>query len=287
MTVICCEKSARHLIKNGLLWLALGMLVMSACSPRTDVVESSVSATLAAEAPPTSVLRADRPTSTPVATIIPTTAAPPTITPTPVIEPTPTVDPNELVLGDLIFAETFEQAGPWAVGETDTNLVTVSDNVLTFTQKNIDTFAFRITGRQADDFYTHTSTQVVGPCRTNDKYGLIFRLQDGVNYNLFLVNCEKQFRLYRIVGGSLEALNDWTESEFIDDSVGAINVLGVRGRAAQLDLFINDNYIWGVTDERFRGGRFGIWIGSGSTTNFTVVFDDLEIYSLPAETPSS
>jgi len=265
MTAICCEKSARHLIKNGLLWLALGMLVMSSCSPRTDVVESSVSATLAAEAPTTSVLRADRPTSTPVATIIPTTAAPPTITPTPVIEPTPTVDPSELVLGDLIFAETFEQAGPWAVGETDANLVTVSDDVLTFTQKNIDTFAFR----------------------TNDRYGLIFRLQDGVNYNLFLVNCEKQFRLYRIVGGSLEALNDWTESEFIDDSVGAINVLGVRGRAAQLDLFVNGNYIWGVTDERFRGGRFGIWIGSGSTTNFTVVFDDLEIYSLPAETPSS
>ena len=156
---------------------------------------------MAAEAPPTSVLAADRPTSTPVATVIPTTAAPPTTTPTPVIEPTPTVDPSELVLGDLIFAETFEQAGPWAVGETDANVVTVSDDVLTFTQKNIDTFAFRISGRQADDFYAHISTRAAGPCRTNDRYGLIFRLQDGVNYYLFLVNCERQFRFI----GSLAA----------------------------------------------------------------------------------
>lgn len=261
-------------------------LTIAACSPRAEVVAQAVAGTLTAAAPPTSVLPAGRSTSTLVPTVIATLPPLPTPTPTPVVEDPPTPDPGVLVLGDLIYAEEFDTPGPWSVGETEANIVSVDRGVLSFTQKTPGTFAFRITGRQANDFYAQLSTQVVGPCRTGDRYGLIYRLQDGNNYYLFLLNCAQQYRVVRVTNGALEPLNDWTPNGTIRPDSSAVNAIGVRARGAQVDFFINEEHAFGTSDSAFGGGRFGVWVGAGATTNFTVEFDDLELYSLPVDTPA-
>lgn len=273
--------------------LALALLVAVGCSPRPDVIQAAVQGTLTAQAP-TSVLPADRPTSTLVPTVlVPTTAAPtPTEAPTPTDTPNPEATPTEeptatpeqqitLERGEPIYEEPFDSAGPWAVGETERDNVQVTAGVMQFTQKNPGTFGFRITGRQAEDFYVEVAAAVQGRCRTGDKYGLVYRLQDSANYYVFLVDCDRQFRVLRVTAGVLDSLNEWTRETAIDGGTNAANLLGVRGQGARFDFFVNDEHIFTVDDDHFGGGRFGMWVGSGATTNFTVQFDDFSIYALP------
>src|SRR5574341_695185 len=184
-------------MKQTVLTVVCFALILAACAPRPSVIAAGVSGTLTALAP-TASLPVDRPTSTQVPTLSPPTQASspaPTetatgeaivsFTQTPASEPTPlltlappggqvdTPTPETYVLREMIFQDTFDAPGAWAVGETEDSNVSVSGGVMSFTQKTPGSFSFRIIGKQGQDFHVEVMTALADRCGSGDRYGLM------------------------------------------------------------------------------------------------------------------
>ncbi|MEK7276093.1 MAG: hypothetical protein AAB427_01975 [Chloroflexota bacterium] len=278
------------------------MSLLSACAPRQAVIDSGVAATLTALVP-TSLLPAGRPTSTAVPLIMPAvspevptpanTAAPENTTaPADTVAPAATVAQTATVAalpvntaaanttGALIFEDLFDTAGPWAVGDTTDSNVAVSGGALTYAQKTPGTFSYRLIGRQGGDFRAEVSTALPKGCGSGDKFGLMFRILDASNYYLFQIDCDGRYRLMRFVGGADTPLLDWSQSPAIKRGVNAANTLRVETKGNSITVFVNGERLGAATDLIFTSGRFGLWVGSNVTNNFTVVFDELRVYQL-------
>jgi len=280
-------------------YLLIGLtLLLAACAPRADVIDNGVSGTLTALAP-TDVLPADRATSTAVPTLAPPTLAATAPEATAVelaqtasateatAEAGATAGPTEApsqgtaAIGDLIFEDTFDSAGPWTVGETDQSNVAISGGVMTFTQKTPGSFAVRLIGKQGDNFYVEVTATLLNNCTSGDRFGLMFRVQDPSNYYALQVNCEGNYRLMRYVADASTPIVDWTPSPAIQRGKQASNTLAVTARGSSLLLAINDTPLTTINDETFTSGRFGLLVGANASKNFAVVFDDLKAYKVP------
>lgn len=301
-----------HFVKRAL--LLAGMILIAACSPRPIVIEVGVAATLTALAP-TPVVPLDRPTSTPVPVIMPASETPltkpttplPTLAPTvPSVAPTQNVSattaaptstpapsatsaptatsteaPTAIKVGALIFEETFEAQGLWAIGDAGDSIVNIAGGILTYTQKSPGSYSVRIIGRQGDDFYAEVGATPPSNCGTLDKYGLIFRAQDVANYYVFQLDCEGRYRLLRFGGTAANPLIDWTASSAITRGSRAFNVLGVQTKGPTMTLFVNQTKLDTATDSAYSTGRFGLWLGSNITRDFAVKFNGMRAYKLP------
>lgn len=271
--------------------------LMTSCAPRADVVNSGVSGTLTALAP-TAVLPADRTTSTAVPTLAPATpsAAAATEAPTAVAlaQTEPAVNATDQAqaatatpgsatspIGEPIFEDTFDSAGPWSVGDTDTSNVAIANGVMTFTQKKPGSFAVRIVGKQGSDFYAQVTATLANGCASGDRFGLMFRVQDPSNYYALQVNCEGNYRLMRYVADASTPIVDWTPSSAILRGKTASNTLAVTAKGSSLQLSINDTALTTVSDGTFASGRFGLMVGANATKNFAVIFDDLKANQVP------
>lgn len=294
--------------------LIAGMILIAACSPRPIVIEVGVAATLTALAP-TSVVPLDRSTSTPVPVVMPasetpltkpaalpttahtspnvaptqnvataSTAAPTSTTvPTSTAAPTATATeaPTAIKVGAVIFDETFEAQGLWAIGDAGDSIVNIAGGILTYTQKNPGSYSARIIGRQGDDFYAEVGATPPSNCSTRDGYGLIFRAQDVANYYVFQLDCEGRYRLLRFGGSAANPLIDWTTSSAITRGSRAFNVLGVLAKGSTMTLFVNQTKVDTTTDSAYPNGRFGLWLGSNITRDFTVKFNGMRAFKLP------
>lgn len=273
-------------------------LLLVACAPRVEVIESSVGGTLTALAP-TAILPVDRATSTAVPTLAPPTVA---LTPTEqaAVEPSPTSAQTDstaepaatpeptatatlasVAVGELIFRDTFDSAGPWSVGETDSSNVSVTAGVMTFTQKTPGSFSIRIVGKQGDNFYAEVSGALADRCASGDRYGLMFRVQNPSNYYAFQIDCDGRYRLMRYVDDASTAIVDWTPSSAIQRGTQAINTLAVTAQGDSFLLAINGTPLTTAADGAFASGRFGLMVGANITQNFTVVFDNLQANKVP------
>jgi len=263
--------------------IALISTLVAACAPRAEVIQSGVSGTLTALAP-TPVLEADRPTSTPVPTVLPPTLTlvpSDTPVPTPTIGPSPTPTPFSAGLGELIFEDTFNAPGGWALGDAADTNVAINGSILFYTQKNPQTFSFRVVGKAGGDFYAEVNTALASDCRSGDRFGLMFRVQDANNYYAHQIDCDGRYRLTRYASGAANPLVDWTQSEAIKRGAKANNKLGVIAKGSSLTVLVNDVQVATADDPAYANGRFGLWMGTNVTANFTVAFDDLRAYQLP------
>lgn len=270
-------------MKRFLITFCLVTISLTACAPRPEVIQAGVAGTLTASAP-TPVLLADRPTSTPVPTVLPPTATPepsPTVEPTSTDGPTPTNTPVTITLGELIFEDTFSAPGGWAVGDTPDSNVTVNGGVLSYTQKTPGSFSFRVVGRQGGDFFAEIGAALANNCGSGDRFGMIFRLQDANNYYSFQIDCDGRYRFVRYGGGAATPVIDWTATEEIERGAQAVNALGVSAKGSDFIFSINGTQVATASDSAYASGRFGLWVGANVSQNFTVVFDNFRAYQVP------
>jgi len=280
-------------MKPAIIIAVIIAVLAAACAPRQTLIATGVSRTLTAMVP-TSVLPPDRLTSTAVPTLALPTVTPPPTEP-PALEPTlvPTDAPTEnpvvtstatlpaAVVGELIFADTFDSAGAWAPGDFADNAVTVSGGVLSFTQKTPGAFSFRIIGRQGSDFHAEVQAALANNCGSGDRYGLMFRTQDPNSYYAFQIDCEGRYRFVRYVSGAGAAIIDWTPTPAIERGAQSANTLGVTAVGGAFTFAINGTPASTAGDTSFAKGGFGLMVGSNVTKNFTVIFDDLRVSKVP------
>jgi hypothetical protein len=214
-------------------------------------------------------------TPTATATPIPSASAqPPTGTPAPAESPTP------LALGASLYEDDFTQPKRWNLGEDNVQRTAIAGGQLSITLKVADrfTFIYNLT-RRARDFYAIV-TGAAADCGFRDRYGLLFRVQDGRNYYQFEVDCDGRYRLSKVVDETLTPLRDWTPSDSVRSGSGMSNDLSVRAEGDDLEVFANGQSLWKLTDTTYGEGGFGLYAGSGVSETYTATFDDLRVWEV-------
>ena len=267
-------------------------LLLSACSPADPaLVARSVNATLTAVITPSpivvvvtvekpvTVIPPDTVTPSPTHTSAPTVTATASTTPSPTLTPpaTPTL---AFELGDSIWRDDFTDPGQWLQSDDVAQSTEVSDGQLLITIKLAERFTLAYNNaRRAEDFYA----AVIGraeTCLFRDRYGLLFRVQDGSNYYRWEVDCDGRYRFSKVVNDGMVLLQDWTAASGVNPS-GQPNTLSVRARGHTFEVFVNHVPQLTLTDDEFAKGGFGLYAGSGpQSENVTVRFDDLNVWAL-------
>lgn len=267
-------------------------LLLSACSPADPaLVARAVNATLTAVITPSPivvVVTVEKPvTVIPRDTVTPspTHTSEPTATPTASATPSPTLTPPAtptlaFALGDSIWQDDFTDPGQWLQSDDVAQRTEVSGGQLLITLKLAERFtlAYNIT-RRADDFYA-SITGHAETCLFRDRYGLLFRLQDGSNYYRWEVDCDGRYRFSKVVNDEVVLLQDWTAASGVNPP-GQPNTLGVRAQGHTFEVFVNHVPQLTLTDDEFKSGGFGLYAGSGpQSVDFTAHFDDLNVWAL-------
>lgn len=214
----------------------------------------------------------------PTATVTDTPA--PTLTPTITRTPTPAPSSTPLPLGASLFEDDFTQPKLWNVSEDSVQRTAVADGRLSIALKVGDrfTFIYNLT-RRARDFYA-VITGATAVCGFRDRYGLLFRVQDGSNYYQFEVDCDGRYRVSKVVEGTLTSLEDWTPSDALHTGGEVANDLGVRADGDTLEVYANGQSLVRVTDATYEEGGFGLYAGSGVSDTYTATFDNLHVWEL-------
>ena len=247
-------------------FVILGVVVLTGCLP--------VQGTLLPTYTPSATAPTQTPTTTPV-------WFPPTPTPTetatpPPPEPTPELRPG---IGDLILDDIFEQPEAWSLFP-GSGRAAFGVNELTFTMITRRTYVSAERKQPfLEDFYLEISANPV-LCRGADEYGLLLRQSAAGEAYRFSLSCSGQARLDRIGGGTAVSLVPWTYSPAIPPGGPSMSRLGVWMKNSELRFFVNDSFVFNVTDPMLTNGRFGLFARSAFDEPLTVNFSGLRVYQL-------
>lgn len=284
----------------GLLALALAACV----SADPTLVARAVNATLTAAITPspvvivvTAVNAGAIPSVTPAPTDTPTrpatatpTLAPPTPLPSATAEPGGSPAPSATrtpaatlatPAGKVILADEFDKASIWDLGQPDAeHSKEITGGQLVMTLKAEDKFTILYTTRRAASNSLAVTQTLLTTCNYRDRYGLLFRVQDGQNYYQFDVDCDGRYRLGVVVAGTYTPLRNWTDNPAIARGRQAANTLAVRTRGETVEVYANQQLLWQTTDATFSTGGFGLYAGSGYAVPFAVAFENLRVWEV-------
>lgn len=134
-----------------------------------------------------------------------------------------------------------------------------------------------------NDDYENISIRMVGYLTLDSSpasgYGIIFRYQDEDNYNVFAVDGQGRFSIWRREDGDWIELRDpqaapedqWTVSEFINP-VGEENDMEVVIDEDQITAYINGEAVVMLEEDAFEDGQVGVYVASTASANTRAVF---------------
>jgi hypothetical protein len=257
-------------VSKLLIWLALVVLGgMSACVAPAPVQEEMAASPMAAA------------TLTPTETIVwfPPT---PTRTPFPTQAVTPTPDPRP-ARGSELLVDDFTDNGHWPVSQSAAGSVAYGRSELTLAvrQSKASVSSLR-DGPELGDFYLEITTKA-SLCRGGDMYGLLLRAASANNSYRFLINCNGELRVERILDGRSLPLQDWTQSGIVPAGSPVVLRIGVVASGRQMSIFINDLHQLDIDDRTFSSGRVGVYARSSGDSALSVSFSDLVVTELMPE----
>jgi hypothetical protein len=229
------------------------------------------------------------PTSTPPpsATLAITSTA--TATETPTKEPTviPTAIPLDeddprfgLNLSAPNYWDDFSSSLTW-VGPNFEGAFNITDEgVHRATDYLADSFLWwstTIPDIDAGNIYIEVKADVT-ECSGRDAYGLAVRVEPENKDSGYMLefSCDGAFRVRKLFGGTIQALQDWTTSPSIrtDES----NVMGFLAVGSRLSVFANGELLTEVDDTTFFSGNYGLYANAQVTPGFSVRFDDFRLW---------
>ena len=241
------------------------------------------------------MLAACLPITTPP-TILPTdTITPPTLTPTitpiwfPATAtntpyPTATLPLTATVViepqyGSLIFSDNFSEPDLWQESRSSLGSAAVSNQELTLalTEKGEYIYSLR---REPDlgDFYLEV-TASPSICRGDDEYGLLIHFTESEDFFRFSLTCDGRARVDRLYNGKPSSPQPLTFSGAIPPGAPSSSRLAILAVGRQMDFYVNNEYIFTVSDPNIPEGKLGLFIRSQNQEAMTVNFSDLVVYN--------
>lgn len=221
-------------------------------------------------------------------TAVPTTESPATPTSTSTHPPSPTAtlppsDPRS-GLGDPAFFDTFTDGTSWSLYTDEHVSFTVKDSQLVMTAFDPNKYnGWMFTWPVVNDFYLEMTTKTE-ECSGLDQHGLMLRATkpppEYIGY-LYGVSCDGQYSLRRWDGEKYVTLVDWTSSEHINAGSNQTNRIGILADGTRLVMYANGQLLQEVSDDTHQGGKFGVFVGSANTPNFTARVDEIAQWNIP------
>ncbi|RME97839.1 MAG: FHA domain-containing protein [Chloroflexi bacterium] len=116
-----------------------------------------------------------------------------------------------------------------------------------------------------------------------NSYGLLFRFEDKENFYRYDISGDGFYLFSKFIDGEWITLVDWTESEFINTSKNATNVLKVSAFGPDITLWVNGQKLTSVSDDSLSRGNFGFFTGTFAEPYSWVSFDNLKMWTRPNE----
>lgn len=126
---------------------------------------------------------------------------------------------------------------------------------------------------RVSDFHLIANSKHILGTRANSACGVIFHIQDNINYSWFRVTDSKYFAVSVVKDGQWRDLAGWTRSDAIKPN--GVNQLEVIARDARLSFVINGQIVNETGDDSVTGGLVGLAI-EGYTQGEKIVFDFLD-----------
>ncbi|NIM93876.1 MAG: hypothetical protein GTO18_09225 [Anaerolineales bacterium] len=227
-------------------------------------------------------------TETPSPTETPTEAAEATPTPTPTATATQIPAASELPSGEPYWRDTFDNATNWPLDgnkwETEQVRFEIKEGKMFMTAFNPDYFeGWVLSWPQLTDFYLEGIFSV-GNCAGGDRYGLFARGtvpedENPVGY-LFGITCDGRYSLRTWDGEEFTFLISWTSSDLISAGSNKTHRLGFLAEGDNIGLYVDKKKVAEFVDDTFTSGKFGLFIGSVETENFTTTVDEIAYWLL-------
>lgn len=220
-------------------------------------------------------------TATPAPTETPTIVwFPPTHTPSPI--PTAALTPTQDLrpgIGSLLLKEDFEDGTDWSVVADPNATVSVSSGSINLSLRSTNDYLLTTrTSPVFTDFYVEITANP-SICRGDDEYGLIVRDNNGDHYRLSLT-CDGRASVQRFFGDSLTRQTEWFTNRTIPDLAPSNSRLAVWADGSQIRFFINDLYLFSVTDTQIFKGTVGVFVHTSGEGDVSVSFSDLQVFAL-------
>jgi hypothetical protein len=229
------------------------------------------------------------PTSTPPPSATPAVTSTTTATETPTEEPT--VNPTAIPLDedDPRFGLNLSAPDYW--DDFSSNLTWVGPNfegasniteggVHRATDYLADSFLWwstTIPDIDAGNIYIEVEADVAD-CSGQDAYGLAVRVEPENRDSGYMLefSCDGAFRVRKLFGGKIQALQDWTISPSIrtDES----NIMGFLAVGNRLSVFANGELLAEVEDSTFFSGNYGLYANAQVTPGLSVRFDNFKLW---------
>ena len=204
----------------------------------------------------------------------------------------PATDPA-LKLGNPTGSDPLDSYAKWAwpTGSDAFLNVEFKDGFMKMTNLSKDAAGWRLPliSQQTNTYIELTANS--GTCTGKDSYGIIFRIpvfKEPDQGYLFQVTCDGYYRLWKWDGkvlpnGAALSLLNWKQSSAIISGANQTNRLGVMIVDKKFKLYMNGVLLGEASDSSYAAGFFGVFVRSGSSTNYTVNFDAMKYWENPAQ----
>lgn len=272
-------------LRLALTVIVLALSAVACAGMSSDSTTTAVATPASLDTPPAPTASAAEPTAAPIVTLssstdTPTPEPPPTITATPTVPATP--DPD-LGVGAEVYTDQFDGTSGWNW--------TYSDDVVDFgakdgelkvaTKQGNNTWRFVIRSDITIGDQLLRVTANTTACPGNDEYGVMFRAKfddsQVIHSYIFKLNCTGGARLERLDDTDSTALKDWEIYPAIKPGAPAENAIMVWMAKDQFHFYVNDQYLFSLTDSSLAEGFYGFYAQSHSNGGGVLSFDDMNV----------
>jgi hypothetical protein len=225
-------------------------------------------------------------------TVTPTGSPPPSATPTqtPTITQTPSFTPPpddpRLTLGSPSYRTDFPDATNWYLyDDSDVSFAVIGHKFIMTAKKANGFDGWTLTAWKLTNYYLEM-TATPDACSGRDRYGLVVGSPGpGENPNYLLkVSCDGYYTFGFFnsdIDNKFHYLKDWTKSSYIFAGAGQTNRVGFMAQGPHLSFYANGHLLSDLSEPTFGEGRFGLFVGSVNTENFTVRVSEVAYWVLP------
>ncbi len=216
-----------------------------------------------------------------VAVVSPSTPVPASATPTATTVTATKLDPVA-TWGKATYSDPMNGSNKsdWVTSDgtwPDTQFIrlAIDSGKMYVTGKQFGFSTWWFTWRSLKDSYLEMSF-ASGACSGKDAYGFILRgpahgASDSHGY-LVALSCDGSYQVTRldsIKPYTATVLVDWTKSDYIASGANQTNLLGVRTMGKNITIYANGYQIGQIADATYLEGRYGLFVSSMETPNYT------------------
>ena len=189
---------------------------------------------------------------------------------------------TELNLGSPDWRDAMDTSSYWYLVDTASTRFSMDEGRLQMTvidPGGSDEWGLSLRP-EVDNFYLQATFITGDTCADADRYGVLLRAPDPSQGYVFGFSCSGRYRLYSWDGETYRGIQEWRASSAIRTGANQTNILGVWMDGETIRLYANGQLLAEFTDDQFDAGKFGLFIGSPDTDNFTVYVDEVATWDL-------